>query len=91
MVQMARAQQEHNAFWPEYHRQLLLQNNNQIAQHSMQQQSQPYTYPYPAMYSNNMPKINTNIPSSYTSTDYNLFLNSIMQPPPPPPDEPYPY
>ena len=93
MAQMARAQQEYNGFWPEYQQQLLLQNNNQLAQNSMQQQSQPYTYPYPAMYSSNMTRTHTNIPSSssYTSNDNNSYLNNLMQPPPPPPNEPYPY
>lgn len=88
---MARVQQEHTGFWPEYQQQLM----NQTTQHFLQQQqqqSQPYTYPYPAMYSTNMTGVNTNIPSSsYTSTDYNLFINNLMQPPPPPPNEPYPY
>jgi hypothetical protein len=55
------------------------------------QQSQPYTYPYPSMYYNNMTSINPNIPSSYASTDYNTYLNNLRQPPPPPPTEPYPY
>jgi hypothetical protein len=85
MTQIARLQQEYNGFYPEYQQQSSLQNNSHIAQNSMQQQSQPYTYPYPAIYSTNMTKTNT-------STDYNLFLNNLMQPPPPPPpDEPYPY
>lgn len=91
---MARAQQEHNGFWPEYQQQQqqsVFQNTNQIIPNSIQQQNQPYTYPYPAMYSTNMTQVNTNIPSTYTSTDYNLMLNSLMQPPPPPPNEPYPY
>lgn len=91
MAQMAHAQQEYNGFWPEYQQQLLLQNNNQLVQNSMQQQSQPYTYPYPAMYSSNITRTHTNIPSLYTSNDNNLFLNNLMQPPPPPPNEPYPY
>ena len=47
--------------------------------------NQPYMYPYPSMY------YNPNIPSPYTSTDYNTYLNNLRQPPPPPPSEPYPY
>lgn len=81
MIQMTRTQQEHSGFWPEYQQQPTFQNNDLIAQNSMQQ-TQPYTYPYPAMYSNT---------SSYSAANYNSYLNSIMQPPPPPPDEPYPY
>ena len=84
MIQMTRTQQEHSGFWPEYQQQPTFQNNDHITQNSMQQ-TQPYTYPYPAMYSNTM---NT---SSYSAANYNAYLNSIMQPPPPPPDEPYPY
>ncbi len=91
MLQMARTQQEHKGFWPEYDQQSSFQNNSQVVQNSMQQQVQPYTYPYPSMYSNNMIEMNTNIPSSYTNADYNVYLNSLMQPPPPPPNEPYPY
>jgi hypothetical protein len=43
------------------------------------------------MYSSNITRTHTNIPSLYTSNDNNLFLNNLMQPPPPPPNEPYPY
>jgi hypothetical protein len=88
MIQMSRTQQEHSGFWPEYRQQSSLQNNDLNAQNAMQQQMQPYTYPYPAMYSNHVTGMNA---SSYSSADYNAYLNSIMQPPPPPPDEPYPY
>jgi hypothetical protein len=88
MAQMNRIQQEYNGFWPEYSQQSSYQNNNQMAQNPFQQQSQPYTYP---MYYNNMNSINSNIPSSYTSIDYNTYLNNLRQPPPPPPSEPYPY
>ncbi|CAF0961632.1 unnamed protein product [Rotaria sordida] len=91
MMQMSRAQQEHSGFWPEDRQQTSLQNNDRIAQNSMQQQIQPYTYPYSAMYSNNTIDMNRNIPSSYTSTNQNSYVNNIIQPPPPPPDEPYPY
>ncbi|CAF0792741.1 unnamed protein product [Rotaria sp. Silwood1] len=91
MVQMSRAQQEHSGFWPEYHQQSPLQNNDRITQNSIQQHTQPYTYPYSAMYANNTIDMNRNISSSYTSVNQNSYLNNIMQPPPPPPDEPYPY
>ncbi|CAF2514706.1 unnamed protein product [Rotaria sp. Silwood2] len=75
----------------QYEQQSSLQNNGKIVQNSMQQQIQSYTYPYSTMYSNNMTGMNTNIPSSYASADYNLYLNSIMQPLSPPPDKPCPY
>ncbi|CAF2371211.1 unnamed protein product [Rotaria sp. Silwood2] len=91
MAQMSRAQQEHSGFWPEYCQQSPLQNNDRIAQNSIQQQIQPYTYPYAAVYSNNTTDMNISVPSSYTSDNPNSYLNNIMQPPPPPPDEPYPY
>jgi hypothetical protein len=91
MVQMAHAQQQYAGFWPGYNQQSSPEKNNPIAPNSMQQQNQSYTYPYPTMYSNNIPGMNTNIPLSYTSTDYHLYLNSLNQPPPPPPNEPYPY
>jgi hypothetical protein len=83
MAKMTHAQQEHSAFWPEYPQQASFQNQEQIAQNSMQQ---PYTYPYPVMNSNNM---TGNLQTSYTPADYyNLYSISNMQPPPPPPDEP---
>ncbi|CAF5110386.1 unnamed protein product [Rotaria magnacalcarata] len=91
MVQRTRAQQDHSGFWPEHQQQSYLQNNDRIAQNSMQPQMQPYTYPYSTMYTNNTTGTTTNTSSSYASVNQDSYYQNIRQPPPPPPDEPYPY
>ena len=90
---MNRVQQEHSGFWSDCRQQSTVQNNDRIAQNSMQQQIQPYTYPYATMYSNNMNDANTSFSSTNKPTNHNLYFDNVTRllPPPPPPDEPYPY
>jgi hypothetical protein len=90
MAKMNDAQQEYSGFWPQY-QQPRYGNNEQASQNPWQQQIQPYTYPdsYPSMNYNPMSGMNPNLPTSYTSNDYDqLQYLRNMQPPPPPPDEP---